>query len=119
MLGKHIILELHGVDPKLLNDRKFLEQLLTKAAREAGGTIIGTIFHEFNPHGVTGIVAICESHISIHTWPEFKYAAVDVFTCRGINPEIAAKVIIEGLKPEKYFWVHFSRGEPFEEGKSP
>ena len=115
MLGRHIILELHGVDSKLLNDKEFLEKLFVRAAKEAGGTVLSSYFHEFNPHGVTGIVAIAESHLSIHTWPEFGYAAVDIFTCRGIDPNKAADIIIEALKPERYFTLFVSRGEPFTE----
>ncbi len=115
MLGRHIILELHGVDRKLLDDKEFLEKLLIRAAKEAGGTVLAYHFHKFNPHGVTGIVAIAESHLSVHTWPEFNYAAIDVFTCRGIDPYKATEIIIEALKPEKYFTITLSRGEPYTE----
>ncbi len=115
MLGKHIILELHGVDRRILDDKEFLEETLKNAAIVAGGRILGSFFHEFNPHGVTGIVAIAESHLSIHTWPEFEYAAMDIFTCRGIDPHKAAEYIIERLKPKKYFTITLSRGEPYSE----
>ncbi len=115
MLGHHIIIELHGVSPELLDDLEFLRKTLIKAAERAGATIIGDIFHKFSPHGVTGIVAIKESHISIHTWPEFGYAALDVFTCRGIDPNIALEYIIEKLKPRYFVPVVLTRGEPFTE----
>ncbi|MEX0568673.1 MAG: adenosylmethionine decarboxylase [Candidatus Njordarchaeota archaeon] len=115
MLGKHIILELHGIKRELLDDRDLLENLLTEAAKKAGGRVLGSFFHEFNPHGVTGIVAIAESHLSVHTWPEFGYAAIDIFTCRGIDPQVAADVIIERLKPEKFFTISLSRGDPYTE----
>ncbi len=116
MLGRHIILELHGVNKELLNNKEYLENLLIEAARVAGGRILGSFFHEFNPQGVTGIVAIAESHLSIHTWPEFRYAAIDIFTCRGIDPRKAADLIIDKLRPEKYFTIFLSRGEPYSEG---
>ena len=78
MLGRHIIVELHGVDPCLLDDLDRLREILIKAAVKAGASIIGEIFHKFSPHGVTGVIAVKESHISIHTWPEFGYAALDL-----------------------------------------
>lgn len=115
MLGRHVIIELHGVNPKLLDDKEFLEKLFIRASKEAGGTILAYHFHKFNPQGVTGIVAIAESHLSIHTWPEFNYAAVDIFTCRGIDPYKASQIIIESLKPEKYFTITLTRGEPYTE----
>lgn len=115
MLGKHIILELHGVEPEILNNKELLEKILSEAALKAGGRILGSFFHEFNPHGVTGIIAIAESHLSIHTWPEFKYAAIDIFTCRGIDPRKAADYIIEKLRPRNHFTITLSRGEPYKE----
>ena len=69
------------------------------AAEETGATIIGKIFHQFSPYGVTGVVAIAESHLCIHTWPEYGYAAVDIFTCgASFNPTEAAHLIIEALE---------------------
>jgi len=115
MLGKHIIVELHGVRSELLNDPKFLRKVLIDAAVKAGATVIGDIFHKFSPYGVTGVVAVKESHISIHTWPEFGYAALDVFTCRNIDPMVALKVILEELKPEYHIVVQMSRGDPYVE----
>jgi len=115
MLGVHIILELHGVDSNLLNDAKRLEEILVNAAIESGSTIIGKVFHKFSPHGVTGIIGIKESHISIHTWPEFGYAALDVFTCRGIDPNEIVRIIVEAFKPKFYTTMVLSRGEPYVE----
>jgi len=115
MLGKHIIVELHGVSSELLNDPKFLRKMLIDAAVKAGATVIGDIFHKFSPYGVTGVVVVKESHISIHTWPEFGYAALDVFTCRNIDPMVALKVILEKLKPEYHIVVQMSRGDPYVE----
>lgn len=115
MLGKHIIVELHGVESRLLNDPTFLRKVLIDAAIKAGATVIGDIFHKFSPYGVTGVVAVKESHISIHTWPEFGYAALDVFTCRNIDPMVALKIILEELKPEYHIIVQMSRGDPYVE----
>ncbi|MHA1617412.1 MAG: adenosylmethionine decarboxylase [Candidatus Njordarchaeales archaeon] len=118
MLGRHIIVELHGVDPKLLDDLDRLREILMEAAIKAGATIIGEVFHKFSPHGVTGVIAVKESHISIHTWPEFGYAALDIFTCRGIDPQKALDIILEYLKPRYYVAMTVVRGEPYKEDVS-
>ena len=98
-LGTHLLLELGKCDEELLDDLEYIENAMVGAAAEAGATIIGQSFHKFNPRGVTGIVAIAESHLSIHTWPEHGYAAADIFTCgRLFRPEKAAELIIERLR---------------------
>lgn len=69
------------------------------AAEETGATVIGEIFHQFSPQGVTGVIAIAESHLCVHTWPEHSYAAVDIFTCgEGFAPREAARMIIEAVE---------------------
>ena len=80
-LGQQLIVELYGCDRTLLDDPSRLERILTEAISRAGGTIIKPCFHQFSPHGVTGVVVIAESHVAVHTWPEFGYCALDVFTC--------------------------------------
>ncbi len=97
-LGTHLLLELGKCDEDLLDDIDYIENAMISAAAEAGATVVGKSFHKFNPRGVTGIVAISESHLCIHTWPENGYAAADIFTCgKGFNPEKAAELIIERL----------------------
>ena len=98
-LGTHLLVELRQADPAKLDDIEFIRQALISAAKEVGATVLGDTFHRFTPQGVTGIVAIAESHISIHTWPEYGYAALDVFTCGdSIMPEKAAALIIQRLE---------------------
>lgn len=80
-LGLHVLMEFHNCDEHLLNDSTYLELKLNEAAELARATIIKSVFHQFSPHGVTGVIVVAESHLSIHTWPEHKYAAVDFFTC--------------------------------------
>ena len=80
-LGQHLLLELYDCDAELLNQPEFIEQQMLQAARQAKATIVSSSCHHFNPFGVSGVVVIAESHITIHTWPEHKYAAVDIFTC--------------------------------------
>ena len=97
-LGTHLLLELRDCNQELLDDVDYIEDAMLGAANEAGATIVGQSFHKFDPRGVTGIVAIAESHLSIHTWPEHGYAAVDIFTCgRTFKPQQAAQLIIDRL----------------------
>ena len=97
-LGRHLLLELKGCDRELLDDLSFIRGAIIGAAEDAGATIVGESFHKFQPHGVTGLVAIAESHICIHTWPEYGYAAADVFTCgEDFDPGEAAEILIEKL----------------------
>ncbi len=101
-LGTHLLLELKNCNPRVLDDLPFIRETLLTAAREAGGTILGESFHQFHPQGVTGIVAIAESHICIHTWPEFRYAAADIFTCgEHFQPEKAALFLIDKLEAKE------------------
>ncbi|MEX0593278.1 MAG: adenosylmethionine decarboxylase [Balneolaceae bacterium] len=80
-LGRQILVEFYDCDQGRLNDVSFIEQTLLHATRESGATIISHNFHKFSPYGVSGVVVIAESHVAIHTWPEYRYSAVDIFTC--------------------------------------
>ena len=111
-LGTHLLVELRQANPAKLDDIEFVRQALINAAREAGATILGDTFHRFTPQGVTGIVAIAESHISIHTWPEYGYAAVDVFTCgESLAPYKAADLIIKSLESKDSEVTKVLRGQ--------
>ena len=97
MVGKHCILELYDCDSSKLDDEVFLRSAITQAAERAGATLLNLITHQFQPQGVTGL-ALLAVHISIHTWPEAGYAAVDVFTCGDHTmPEKACAVLSEEL----------------------
>lgn len=89
-LARHMLLELKGCDQHMLNDNDLIKQTLIDAATEAGAHVVETVFHQFSPYGLSGVVVIAESHITIHTWPEYGYAAVDVFTCGA--PALADKL---------------------------
>ena len=98
-LGTHLLLDLKECNAELLDDLDYIREVVLFAAREAGATVVGETFHKFRPIGVTGIVAIAESHISIHTWPEHSYAAADIFTCgESLLPLRAADLIVEMLE---------------------
>lgn len=110
-LGQHVILELRECNPRLLNDLPFLQRALLDAARQTGATVVGETFHQFSPHGVTGVIAIAESHLCIHTWPEYDYAAVDVFTCgEGFDARAAAELIIRRLESRNPSLMVVERG---------
>lgn len=112
-LGKHLIAECCECDAKILNDMAQLEGILLEAATAAGATPLGAKFHNFSPCGVTGILLLAESHISIHTWPELEYAAVDVFTC-GDNTDVQAAVecISSRIKARHIDTKFIERGMP-------
>jgi S-adenosylmethionine decarboxylase len=90
-LGTHLLVDLKDCQNDKLNDIQFVQEAMLSAARDAQATIVDFKFHEFSPFGISGVVVIAESHLAIHTWPEYKYAAVDVFTCGDtLQPEVAA-----------------------------
>lgn len=102
-LGRHILVEFTGCNAEALNDVALIENAMVKAAQIAGATVINSTFHYFSPWGVSGVVVIQESHLAIHTWPEYRYAAVDLFTCGdSVDPWIS----FEHLK--KAFEANFS-----------
>lgn len=95
-VGTHCILELQGCPPALLNDESFVRASLEEASRRGLSTLLSLTSHQFTPQGVTALALLAESHISIHTWPETGYAAVDVFTCgRTAQPRLAADYLVE------------------------
>lgn len=108
--GTHLIAEYLECDSLVLNNAEQLESLFLYAAETAGCTIINSEFHTFVPHGVSGIVIISESHLSIHTWPEFRYAAVDMYTCGNADPKAAHEIVLKGLKSSKFYIKILKRG---------
>ena len=101
--SKHILIELYRCDFEKLNDESFLRCTLNRAAKLAKATVLNLISNKFEPQGVTAIALLAESHISIHTWPESNYSAVDIFTCgQNMLPEIASQYLLEALKAEEH-----------------
>ena len=111
-LGKHVILELHDCDRKCLSNCEFLRATLLEACRRAGATILGNSFHVISPYdGVSGVIIIAESHLSIHTWPEYSYAAVDIFACgNSLHPERAVEFMVHELKAGNHSIIELERG---------
>ncbi len=110
-LGRHLLVELHGCHPDSLKKVDVVRDILVGAARACGATIVDVAFHEFNPFGVSGVVVIAESHLSIHTWPEYRYAAVDIFTCgEAIKPDRAVAYIASRFRCKGPSVVEMKRG---------
>ena len=101
--SKHFLLELYRCDNDKLNDESFLRCTLNRAAKLAKARVLNLISNKFEPQGVTAIALLAESHISIHTWPESNYSAVDIFTCgQNMIPELASQYIIQTLKAKEH-----------------
>jgi S-adenosylmethionine decarboxylase len=115
ILGRHLIVEYSGCDRNLLDDTDRLQKCLSEAVRKSGATIVETVFHRYNPQGVSGVVVIAESHCSIHTWPEYGYAAVDYFTCgQNVDPIVAHDHMKQALQAENAEIKELVRGIPSE-----
>jgi S-adenosylmethionine decarboxylase len=111
VLGRHILAEIYGCDAAILNDCEVIKEYMVGAALEAGAEIREVTFHKFSPQGVSGVIVISESHLSIHTWPELGYAAVDVFTCGAkVNPWIACNYLKLKFKAENMSANEVKRG---------
>jgi S-adenosylmethionine decarboxylase len=110
-LGTHLLIELRDCNPEILKSLEKVKKILTSAAKEAKATIIDNSFHEFNPFGISGVVVIAESHLTIHTWPEYGYAAVDIFTCGDvIRPELAVSYLVKKFECKNPSIVEMKRG---------
>jgi S-adenosylmethionine decarboxylase len=110
-LGTHLLLELRDCNEKILKNVESVKEIMLAAAKEAKATIIGNNFHEFNPFGVSGVIIIAESHLTIHTWPEYGYAAVDIFTCGDLlQPEKAVKYLVKKFECKNPSVVEMKRG---------
>lgn len=95
-LGRHILAEFYGCPGDIISDLDQIKQAMVTAALKAGAEVKETVFHQFSPQGVSGVVVISESHLAIHTWPEFGYAAVDVFTCgQTVDPWVSCNYLKE------------------------
>ncbi|MCD6368273.1 MAG: adenosylmethionine decarboxylase [Thermoproteales archaeon] len=110
-LGRHLVVEMYDCDIKVLDSINLIRQALLEAARAANSTVLGDYFHKFYPQGVTGVVVVAESHLSIHTWPEYGFAAVDIFTCgEHTEPWRALEVLKKTLKPRRMMVMEMKRG---------
>jgi spermidine synthase len=111
-LGRHILVEFYDCSPELMNDVVHIENSMVAAAETAGATVINSTFHHFSPYGVSGVVVIQESHLAIHTWPEYGYAAVDLFTCGdSVDPWVSYNYLKEAFEAGHGSSMELRRGQ--------
>jgi len=99
--GKHYLIDLRDCDPEIIKSVGPTREIVLRAAKECGATILDDYFHQFEPIGVSGVVLIAESHISVHTWPENGFAAADIFTCGEMKPQVAIDIMREGFRAKE------------------
>jgi S-adenosylmethionine decarboxylase proenzyme len=110
-LGIHLLADLYECDSSVLNDVSAIRHHMIEAAKRCGATIVSECFHQFSPQGASGVVVIAESHMAIHTWPEHRFAAVELFTCgERLNPEDAFAYLREVFKCERHTTTKLQRG---------
>lgn len=107
--GRHLILDLWGGEG--LTDIKQIETTMRRAVEAAGATLLHIHLHHFTPNfGVSGVAVLAESHISIHTWPELEYSAIDIFMCGDTDPHKAVEIMEQAFKPDRSKLVEIPRG---------
>jgi len=110
-LGKHVIAELYDCDNEIINNEELVESIMLEAVDISGATTIKPVFHKFSPHGVSGVVVVSESHFAIHTWPEYGYCALDIFTCGDlINNQKALSYLKEKFGSTRISVTEMTRG---------
>ncbi len=111
-LGRHLILETWGCCKDIIDDADVVKGILIKATESIKATLVNVVCHRFSPYGVTGVAILAESHISVHTWPEYAYAAVDIFICDStINPQDAASFITQAFHAKEISLLELKRGD--------
>jgi S-adenosylmethionine decarboxylase len=109
--GRHVLADVWGVDFQKLNDVQFLKEQLTIAANKCGAKVLGMEYEKFKPCGVTVLILLSESHLSIHTYPEKGFAAIDGYTCgEDVDPELAVEYLLNILEPKKIYSCKIIRG---------
>lgn len=110
-LAWHTLIDFHDCDPARMADAAGIRETMLAAIRDAGGTYVTDVFHEFSPHGLSGVVVIAESHVALHTWPEHGYAALDVFSCtQKLDQELIALRLGGWLTSQPQRVVRHERG---------
>lgn len=111
-LGRHVIAEFYDCQKEHLESAEYIRRVMLETAEVVGATIVAESFHTFSPQGVSGAVIIAESHLSIHTWPENGYAAVDIYTCGGLNPRVGCDHLSAQLGAGSFRLQEIVRGLP-------
>ncbi|CAH8708233.1 adenosylmethionine decarboxylase [Paenibacillus thiaminolyticus] len=109
--GRHVAVDTWGVDFDLLNNAEYLQTQLVEAAEACGATVLSVQSKQFEPQGATVLVMLSESHLSIHTYPERGFAAIDCYTCgETVDPQLAIDYLVSVLKPERTYAKKLIRG---------
>jgi S-adenosylmethionine decarboxylase proenzyme len=109
-LPTHLLLDAWGMDRALLSDPQRLESILRAAAHSAQCRVLGVLAQRFEPEGATVLLLLAESHLSVHTWPEHDYAAVDLLTCGEALPTAGVEALVAGLAPQRHLLRRLDRG---------
>lgn len=118
--GQHLILDFWGVDAGLLDSQEAVREALLYAAREGRCTVVAEYFHEFSPVGVTGVLVLAESHLSVHTWPEEGYCALDAFTCgEATRMSALGAALVDAFQPVEIREWFRVRGQRFPDAPAP
>lgn len=99
--GRHYLIDLRGCDPEIIKQVDPTREILLRATKECGATRLDDYFHQFQPFGVSGVVLIAESHISVHTWPENGFVALDIFTCGEMKPQVAVDIMQKSFRAKE------------------
>ncbi|MBP0001280.1 MAG: adenosylmethionine decarboxylase [Cyanobacteria bacterium SID2] len=118
-IGTHLVVDAWESPTALLNDPERIRGALLDAVSAGGATLIDCCVHQFSPHGVTATATLAESHIALHTWPEFGYFAADLFFCGKGEPKKAMEFLISALQAQKVQVTELPRGFKSEIGSHP
>lgn len=111
-LGRHVILEMWGCCKDITNNVDVVKEILIKATEATNATLVDIVCHRFNPHGITGVAILAESHISVHTWPEYGYTAADIFICGNtVDPLNAASYMAQAFHAKETSTLELKRGD--------
>jgi S-adenosylmethionine decarboxylase len=110
--GIHLLIDLHGASH--LSDLAHIEKTMRRCVEASNATLLHIHLHRFEPDGVSGVAVLAESHISVHTWPESRFAAFDVFMCGNTQPEVCIEIMREAFEAERADVQEILRGEVHE-----
>lgn len=110
-LGRHLIGDLFDCNCELINDVNQVKRIMVRAAEIVKAHIVDVSFHTFNPHGISGVIVIAESHLAIHTWPEYGYCSIDIYTCGDdLDPWIAFEYMNKEFEAKRTSVMEMKRG---------
>ena len=108
-IGKHLVIDYHNCDEAAVSDKNIIKALIHDIAAGIEVKILKEVYQEFAPVGITGFAIVSESHISVHTWPEYNYLGIDIFSCKEIKPEIVLDVLQSYLRSVSYDYRYIDR----------